>query len=73
MAIETGSINVDPLLGLRGAAEPCVWKRDEVSDRAWFVPPHEGEDDESPAIQHVWSFCPYCGKPLAFETQGDPK
>lgn len=49
-------------------SDKCVWKRDEVSDRAWFVPPHEGEDDEPPEVQHVWSFCPFCGKPLGFES-----
>lgn len=49
-------------------SDKCVWKQDEVSDRAWFVPPHEGEDDEPPEVQHVWSFCPFCGKPLGFES-----
>ena len=71
MATDRASISADPLLGLRGPAESCVWTRDEISDRAWFVPPHEGEDDEPPEVQHVWSFCPFCGKPLEFASQSD--
>jgi hypothetical protein len=47
--------------------EACVWKREETGDRAWFEPKeHPGEDSEHPSVQRVWTFCPYCGKPIEF-------
>ena len=51
--------------------DACVWESEENSDRGWFVAiDHPGEDSEPPEMQHLWSFCPYCGKPITFETEG---
>jgi hypothetical protein len=51
--------------------EKCTWESEQDSDRAWFAPlDHPEEDSIHPSHQHVWSFCPYCGRPIEFTTDG---
>lgn len=48
--------------------DKCIWEREEKSDRGWFVAnEHSSEDSEHPSVQHVWSYCPYCGKEIEFK------
>jgi hypothetical protein len=47
--------------------DKCVWEREESSDRGWFAATeHANEDSVHPSFQHVWAYCPYCGRPIEF-------
>ena len=52
--------------------DKCIWEPEENSSRAWWMGRyHPDEDSEPREIQHVWRFCPYCGKEIDFVTPVD--
>jgi len=53
------------------AEEYCVWAAETKSSRAWFEPlSHPEEDSVHRSIRGLWSYCPYCGRPIHFTDSG---